>query len=580
MLVTRRIPNARLRLRPPNTFSPSYQPPNPRSFKAGNVQLLLVARPSLRPQLPFLHPSTLSRVTPTFRLLSTESKERWKERGRWQFWFHTRFWPGVLLVIIAYSGIDQAKLEREWPTPRDWTFWSRWYLRSAKHAEFDSGRLVVDWMRVAFYYELLIPRLEGEQYDGAALLEQDAGGIYVEGVGKTGYNISMKTEPWRRGYYEALMGAARVAEHLDGMVRTKDRKCRERFLRWPKECAKSESNPRPVPVPFGWEPCPPEEQVEPAWQTPQVWYMRILTTKGFSNKQRLDAAIAYADWLDFKGLNETAESMYDWALDIAAGGLPTDVGADAVVDRKTGVLNSSKTLFVTENLLKATTALAVHHAQKGDVKAALPIFLSILKARKDLPPEPKYEAERRVEEQATQIKTPGGDSYLNSIWLGVRDWLIDAPYPPRPSDGDSRPYHTLKEACEEVGLMAYIGEILYATSSKEKGLSWTRDAVDAAEAIMWVMDEEQKDNGKDRCRECLSTGLENWKKMARSMATAAEKNELEIMKNSGWLKGNREKAAAETKRWQEEEAQIELRRQKTMPLLTPLKAQSGGWFSV
>jgi len=244
------------------------------------------------------------------------------------------------------------------------------------------------------------------------------------------------------------------------------------------------------------------------------------------------------------------------------------------------VLNSSKTEFVSENLLKATTAIAVHHAQKGDVKAALPIFLSVLKARKELPAEPMYEAQRREQDQAAQRKASGSNSYLDSMWLGIRDWVIDAPYPPRPSDGDARPYHTLKEACEEVGLMTYIGEILYATSSKEKGLSWTRDAVDAAEAVMWVMDEEKKDNGKERCRECLSTGLDNWKKMAKSMAIAAEKNELDIVKNPGWLKGSREKAAQETRRWQEEEAQIELRKQKTMPLLTPLKPQSGSWFSV
>jgi hypothetical protein len=475
-----------------------------------------------------------------------------------------------------------VKLEREWPTPREWTFWSRWELRSAKHAEFDHGLVVVDWMRVGSFYEHLIERLESEKYDGANLLQQDEGGIYVEGVGKTGYNVSMKSEPWRRGYYEALMGSARTAEHLDGLVRTKDRtwRCRERYLSWPKESVRSESNPRPVPVRFGGEPCPPEDQVEPAWQSPQVWYLRILTTKGFSNRQRLDAALAYADWLDFKGLTETAESMFDWALDIAAGGLPTEVAADSVVDMKTGVLNSSKTRFVSENLLKATTALAVHHAQKGDVKAALPIFLSVLKARKELPAEPPHEAKQREEQQAAQARAMSGKSYLESVWLGLRDWVIDEPYPPRPSDGDSRPYHSLKEACEEVGLMTYIGEILYATSSKEKGLSWTRDAVDAAEAVMWVMDEEKKEEGKERCRECLSTGLGNWKQMARSMAIAAEKHELDIVKNPGWLKGSREKAAEETSRWQEEEAQIELRRLKTMPLISPIRPQGGGWLSV
>ncbi len=434
-------------------------------------------------------------------------------------------------------------------------------------AEADEWRAVlVDWRRVGFFYKQLLERLESQNIDGQFIIPRGwDGGILVEGLGQTGYNVSMKSEPWRRGYYEALMGAARTAENLDGFV--EDRKRRRTY---PKEVVVGPGNERPKPMEWGTGVAPKAEDVEEAYKSPQVFYMRVLTTEGFSTKQRLDAALSYADWLDFKGLRETGGSMYDWAMDIAKEGLEAD--QDFVVDGRTGVINVKATEFVTDNLLRACTAKAVHHAQAGDVQKALPIFLGVLRARKDLPAEPI--TEKTFEKRAKPLDESGWRGY----YYAVLDWITEAPYPRRPADGNQRPFHTLKEACEEVGLMTYIGEILYATSSEEKGLSWTRDAVDAAEAVMWVMEEEDKEDGREKCQQCLRTGLDNWKKMARDMAIRAEKKEQEALQKSSWFGPNKGKRAYEARRWEEEEAQIQLRIQKTAPLIDPVKPPPS-WIS-
>ncbi len=476
------------------------------------------------------------------------------------------------MIILIGAGIHQLYLERKYPSPREWSFGSRWALRSAMARELEPFSqiegFIIDWARVGSCYKLLLERLEDSKIDGQNLTEQDEGGILVDGVGRTGFDISMKPESWRRGYYQALMGAAKAAEHLDGYVT--DRRRKKVF---PKEMMIGPSNPRPKPKPHGWRDPPKEEDCDPAYSSPQVFYMRILTTKGFSTRQRLDAALAYADWLDFKGLAETAQSMYDWALDIAAGALP--MGSNNVVDMRTGVINPNAEAHASENLLKASTALGVHHAVHNDVQAALPIFLSVLKARKDLPPDPVSH------EPPKESSKPKEESVIWAYLGAIKDWLVEAPYPASPPSGDEPPFHTLKEACEEVGLMTYIGEILYATSSKEKGLSWTRDAVDAAEAIMWMMREENKEQGRERCQECLETGLSNWKKMARSMAKQAEKKEDKNgSKSSSWLNFSRGDTADQSKRWEEELTQIDLRIQKTMPLIKPLEPAQSSWFSV
>ncbi|KAI1630065.1 hypothetical protein EDD37DRAFT_81276 [Exophiala viscosa] len=556
------------------------KPPRSRSF-AHKPSLLLVARPIPRPQLPFLHPVSRTNVVQAQigRFISTERKQRWKAQFWQQLRFHAYLWPSLLLATILTMGIQQVKFERDYPTPRDWSFWSRWLLRNAKFTEFsDDAKLqqvLTDWARAGRYYLDVLARLESEDQDGKFLMPTEASGTYADSLGIAGYDISAKSEQWRRGYHDTLMGAGRVAENLDGMCR----RIREVSGRvYPRESIPGPDNPRPKPLPWdkkkGHEKAPTAEEVEDAFPAPEMFYMKVLTTDGFDTRQRLEAALAYADWCDFRGLNETAEDTYQWAMDIAQSGLRN--GSTSVVDTKTGMIVKGKEDEVTENILNVCTSYAVHHAKAGNVKQALPVFLSVLRARKNLPPSPYGVTGTPRQNNEDE----GWWSYLYAL----KDMLIDKPYPSAPPDGNERPYHTLKEACEEVGLMTYIGEILFATSDseREKGLSWTRDSVEAAEAVMWVMEEQKEEDGKERCRECLETGLENWKDMSRQMARLAAKKEQDIASGSGFLglglgKASQvAKAHKETQRWEEENVQIELRRQKTVPLTQPIKPPAQG----
>ena len=147
---------------------------------------------------------------------------------------------------------------------------------------------------------------------------------------------------------------------------------------------------------------------------------------------------------------------------------------------------------------------------------------------------------------------------------GPFQWLINLisgpGYPALPTSGDEPPTQSLKEACEQTGIMTYIGEILFATSSKQAGLSWTRDAVDGAEAVLWAMKEQNAEEGKDKCEECLETGLLNWQRMARRLTSQADAKQ-----KSSWF-GSR-KQESDEERWQREEEQIQQRIQRLKPLL-------------
>lgn len=98
---------------------------------------------------------------------------------------------------------------------------------------------------------------------------------------------------------------------------------------------------------------------------------------------------------------------------------------------------------------------------------------------------------------------------------------------------------------------------------------------------MWMMKEEDREEGHEKCQECLETGLSNWKKMARLMAKQAEKEEHEnITKESGWLNRGRRNTVDQSRRWEEELTQIQLRIQKTMPLVKPLEPVRSSWLTV
>jgi len=458
-------------------------------------------------------------------------------------------------------GVQQEWLERKFPSPPEWSWVTRKDFRSARWAEDDEdGKRPVDWVNTGATYRRLIRRLENPDIDGRDLEEQDEGGILVAGIGKTGFDISKKSEPWKRGYHEMLMGAARAAEHLDGWMRD-----RTRNIAFPKEVVIGPSNPRPRPVPPGAKSAPNEENCGAAFEAPEVYYMRILTTQGFTEKQRLDAALAYAAWLDFKKTPAAASEMYKWALDIATSNAPK-----AIVDPATGTLKTNAGI-PSANILSATTSLAIHHAVNNDLNTALPIFLSILRARRSLPERPQ-----------TMRETLNPDEDENTILKAVtsllKSALVAPKYPPPPDDGTSPPSRSSKERCEEAGIMTYIGEILYASktsrTSKEDGLAWTREAVDIAEEEL--RGKSVGKEGKKTCTQCLEVGLRNWATMVAKLAREEKEDKANRTRVGSWLGFGGEDQKEVVGRWESEEQVVRERQRRASEILGGPSQDGGG----
>jgi len=582
--------------------------PTPRQFTQSS-QLLLVSLVGPRPrsQLPFLHAATGGRPLPTSprnqlqyqlsRLITTERKLYFKD----QIWKGAKYtvygWAGLILLATMSFGFQSEVAERRFPSPSEWTFKTRTNYRTAKSAENPdpNGSGLVDWSLIGQAYRQLIERLEDPNIDGQGLkpILQEEGDIYVAGLGKTGLDISSKSEPWRRGYYACLMGVAKAAENRDGWLRDTTRD-----IVFPPEVVIGPSNPRPKPVPYGAKSAPLEENCVAVFEPAEIYYMKILTTHGFTSGQRLNAALAYADWLDFKRLSVTAEDMYDWGLDIAMGALPE--GVNNVIDIKTGVINSRAT-HVSSNILRATTALASHHARNENLAAALPIFLSVLRARWQLPsPDSPSEPESK----------PRDPSSLSTTLSFLKSLVVTPPYPPPPPTGDETAIRTPTAKCEEAGVMSNIGEILFASASaslstkaptnksigppvsspatteqlkaQQSGLSWTREAVDLAEATL-VSAKQDDAEAQSKCSECLAVGMDNWSTMVAKMLKDERRAAPATQQKTGsWFWGSTPEVEAGA-RWERESKLVDERLGRVQRLLNKeadRKATTGGFLFV
>jgi hypothetical protein len=597
-----------------------HRAPNPRPFTQ-NCQLLRIAPTSARPQLPFLHNTAAIRTsnylnqnqfqTQLARLLTTERKRYVKDQFRLAAKVTAYFWTALFLLGTIVFGFQNERLERAFPSPSEWSWWSRYRYRIARGEERpESG--YVDWVRTGQDYRAVVLRLEDPNIDGKGLeppLGAD-GEIYVEGIGKTGFDVSTKSEPWRRGYYECLRGAARAAEYLETWVQDTTRQ-----IAFPSEVVIGPSNPRPRPVPYGAHPAPLEENCLPAYESPEVYYMKILTTKGFSTRQRLDAALAYADWLDSKGLPSSAANMYEWALDIATANLP--IGSNNTLNIKTGVIDEKATL-ITPNILLAATAFATHHAKTGNFSTALPIFLSILRAQRSLPPP----SPTRIYQSLSNASDPE-PSTLSVLASLISKFIVTPPYPPPPPSGDEPAARTPTTVCEEAGTMSHIGEILFAsssapsinsafspasptqnTSAQLSGLAWTRSAVELAEKTLLSLNSQSTRSSlrqntsptalsklesspdialaQQRCTECLSSGIENWKLMVAKMQALETKGRNESKSldptrkaKQGWF-WTWGKAAedGDEGKWEKEAKVVEMKAKELRSLL-----RQDGWMS-
>jgi hypothetical protein len=470
------------------------------------------------------------------------------------------------LAAIIVFGIHTEWTERNYHPPPEWTWATRNQWKTAKLAqdEDEGEKAFIDWPQIGQYMRLAIERLENPKIDGAGLQRQGDGGIWVDGIGETGFDITAKSEPWRRGYYEALILAAKAAEYMEECVL--DRKSK---LIFPKNTVLGPSNPRPRPLPAGGPvQAPLEENVEPCFEPPQLYYMRILTTKGFTEKQYVDAALGYAGYLDYKQTPETALEMYKWAMDLAT---PNEE-AKSIVDTKTGIINSNK--IPSENILNVSRAIAVHHAVNSNLSLALPIFLSVLRAHRSLPEPPIAPAAKAVEER----------SIMKGLSAMVQGVFVTPPYPLPPSDGTKPPFRTPSERCEEAGIMTNVGEILYAAesgkTSKEDGLAWTREAVDIAEEQLTRarLDTE----GIKTCKQCLGVAVANWDTMVERLAKEEKEAKKNGVKVGGWLGFGGEDQKDVIGRWESEESVVRERRRRASDILdkgpAPAKRRSPSSF--
>lgn len=441
--------------------------------------------------------------------------------------------------MIALTAWHMESEERENPTPNEWGWMTRQRLRTSREemAAIEMGRKpVIDWPLVGSAAKDALARLEDHDRDGRGLLSQGEetdgeGGILIPDVGRAGFDISSKSWEWRAGYHEVLMKCATAAEHLENMVLDKKR---DKF--YPKDCVVGPSYPDPRPVPHYFKDTVPprEEDCVPFYERPEAFYMRILTTKGFDTRQKLEAVEGYANYLSYKGLNESAEEMYRWGVDIAKAALPGEYGtADAVIDAKTNVLTEKAKQQGTDNLLRAATGLATHFARTGDTASALPILLSVLRARRAAPLElePAFPMDFGPAKPETDI---------GAVIDFFKRVLKPVSFPPPPPSGDlPLARYSEQPTCEEGELMVYVGEIIFAAAAaggkaeqerRTEGIGWTRQGAMAAgmnlkqrhERTMEKLDAGARERMKaenKRCKECFLTGVRNWETMLKLVAS-------------------------------------------------------------
>ncbi|PHH90625.1 hypothetical protein CDD83_3142 [Cordyceps sp. RAO-2017] len=500
-----------------------------------------------RPVLPFL---LTPKASPSVARSFTSERKRWlKHEARLVVRYTVTLWGVVGAVLVFFFAIGEEALERRFPTPPEWNYFTRKCLRDANQNR-NPKNGEINWPGALELARLVLSRLEDPAIGGdgvAKLLDgqgqaSDVPGEFVP------CDISAKSEAWRRGYVEAMMLAAKAAEHVDGWVRDRTRNLVSR-----PEYVIGPSNPRPKPIAPGNPHAPREEDCDPAFPAADNWYMKILATKGLTARQRMEAALEYASFMDYKRRPDGVEALFNLALAEATQGLPP---SSLPYDPKTLVLANGEAP-ASMNVLDVLTAMANYKARRGHVFVALPIYISLLKNRRALSDAPPSTA------ASSKPRDP-------SMFRQMVALFAPPDYPAPPPDGTRPPPRDLSSRCQEAALHLYIGEILYATSSKVEGLSWTREGVDLAEEQLRAAGQGPADReAKQTCRECLTVGLDNWSIMVSRLAKREAERNKAGAKSKPFSLWSGEKDAAEG-RWTAEEAVVQERVRRTKELLEDL----------
>lgn len=503
-----------------------------------------------RPNLPFLAIPITNRAAA--RYFTTERKRWLKHEAKLAVRYTISFWGIVACVGVIVWFANEERMERLYPTPHEWRFMTRKFLRDANEAKAPSNGQI-NWAKALELSRGCVLRLEDAAFDGKDVVKlSDHVDPNAEIPGEfIACDLSATTEEWRRGYFEAIMLAAKASEHTDGWVRDTTRNVIS-----PPEFVIGPSNPRPTPIPPGQPHAPREEDCEIAYPAADNFYMKILATKGFTARQKLEAALEYASFMEFKHRQEGTEALYNLALAEATQGMDMSVPP---YDPKTFVLNE-KAGPPSLNLLEAVTAIANSKARNGNISAALPIYLSLLKARRFLPNDPP--------------RMPRTPAKRVPFYRQLLDLVSQPAYPDPPTDGTQAPWRSPEERCQEASLSLYIGEILFASASRDDGLSWTRDSVDMAEEQLRNMGPTVAKASKQTCRECLTAGLDNWGRMVIKLAKEEQERQEKGSKSnvfSFWSGSQRP-----DDRWTAEDAVVKERVRRTKELLEDVTPENEG----
>ena len=437
------------------------------------------------------------------------------------------------------------------------------YWRSAKHelATEGHGRGMLDWSQIASHFRNAVALLEDYKFfvhrPTGLVMQQDVWdktlpfsddpelrtppamftpAEFERGEpmwpNRIGYDTTMQSEAWQRGYFETMMGMARGSEMREGYMTFKG----DRSAYAPQH-VRSNENPYPVPLPpTSGKECPDISECWPSFESPYFHYKRILTTRGFTSRQRMDAGLAYASYLDHKGEHDHAGAMYRWSFDLAIHGLPPDVRPESVVDVATGVIMPNAP-FLTPNIVTCSTAIARHFADTDRTNEALATYLSVLRGRRTAQSAPR----------SRQYPPQGPDLSLRNV-DSIIQWLTSLPFhpeqPPLPPTGNEPFERKRSEECEEAALALYVAEILFAKMGRRsEGLSWARDATETSDTRMKdkLLD---KKNAKV-CEQCLNEGLKVWTGMLsvlaheQKVANGSQRPQLttgqELPKSESWF---------------------------------------------
>ena len=542
---------------------------------AKHTQLLLLPPVSPRPQLPFLHVPSHGSYSRNgrfrlYRLISTDTQRTIRDTATGGFKVFLVLIGATVCFFSVISGIIQFRLERIYPTPHEWPFFTRWAYREAIALEDDEGKgSPIDWPQVGPAWRACLARLEetgGADYKNLEPIET---GLELKDIPV--WDATQKSEQWKRGYFEVVMGCGRAAEHLAGWYQDTTRPTSRPV---PADVIVGPSNLDPRPLPPEQGSPPREENCKPVMESPDTFYRRITDSKGFSRRQRLLATLALADYLDFQGNQADAEHYYGDGLVFACSLLPEP---EKTVNTSTGVIQG-KASVVSDNMLLASTALGVHYARTANTAAALPIFLSALRATQEGNSTPISAEPAPASLSSAPQKPP-------STVDKIIEYLQERPYPPPLSSGDE-PLRRSSETCSEPMLLVYIGEILFATSKtdkdRERGIAWTKEATDLADSRASQISKalaheeqlgkpqqrflaERNNSNVEACLQCLELGLTNLQKMvSRMVQREKEHDTTEWNKTKSWASwfGGSSESRESTNRWQKEQEDVATRLQK------------------